>query len=323
MPEPNVPFTMHGTDVPAGKTRRIEIPVSTLSTGTQLSLPVAIVNGRYSGPRLLLSAAIHGDELNGVEIVRQILNDIDPRSLRGTIIATPVVNVFGYLMQTRNLPDRRDLNRSFPGSKSGSLASRLAHLFLETIVSKADFGVDFHTGSGGRTNIAQIRGNLHDEQTFAAALQFGAPVVVQARERANSLRAIASSRGLPMLVFEGGEALRFDRDAIKIGVQGVWRLMGHLGMRPGTNEPLKKPPFVAGSSTWLRTSRGGVFHEATRPGDKVKEGENLGVVMDIYGRTRARVVAPWPGMVIGMVCNPLVSRGDAVLHLASAKPFTL
>jgi predicted deacylase len=122
-----------------------------------------------------------------------------------------------------------------------------------------------------------------------------------------------------MLVFEGGEALRFDREAIRIGVQGVWRLMGHLGMRPGSNEPLKKPPFVAGSSTWLRTSRGGVFHEATGPGDKVKEGEVLGVVMDIYGRTRAKVVAPWAGMVIGMACNPLVSRGDAVLHLARAE----
>lgn len=319
MPEPNSPFVIHGCSVPAGKTQRTEIPVSTLSTGTQLSLPVAVVNGRYAGPRLLLSAAIHGDELNGVEIVRQILNSVDPRSLRGTIIATPVVNVFGYLMQTRNLPDRRDLNRSFPGSKGGSLASRLAHLFMESIVTKADFGMDFHTGSGGRTNIAQIRGNLHDPTTRAAAFEFGAPVVLQARERANSLRAIASSRGLPMLVFEGGEALRFDRDAIRIGVSGVWRLMAHLGMRPGSIEPLKRPPFVAGSSIWLRTPRGGVFHDAIRPGDKVKAGETLGVVMDIYGRKRAKVVAPWNGMVIGMVCNPLVSRGDAILHLAKAE----
>ena len=319
MLELNTTFNFKGTDVPPGKARRVEIPVSTLSTGTQLSLPVAIVNGKYAGPKLLLSAAIHGDELNGVEIVRQILNDVDPRSLRGTLIATPVVNVFGYLMQTRNLPDRRDLNRSFPGSKSGSLASRLAHLFLESIVSRADFGIDFHTGSGGRTNIAQLRGNLYDPRTRAAAFEFGAPVLLQARERANSLRAIAASRGLPMLVFEGGEALRFDRDAIRIGVQGVWRLMLHLGMRPGTNEPLKKKPFVAASSTWLRTPRGGMFHVSTQPGDTVKSGEILGVVMDIYGRLRARIVAPHNGMVIGMVCNPLVSRGDAVLHLAHSE----
>lgn len=305
--------------VPVGKSRRIEIPVSTLSTGTQLSLPVTIVNGRYVGPRLLLSAAIHGDELNGVEIVRQILSDVDPRSLRGTIVAVPVVNVFGYLTQTRLLPDRRDLNRSFPGSKSGSLASRLAHLFLTTIVSKVDFGLDFHTGSGGRTNIAQVRGDMSNPVTKAAAMEFGAPVVLAARERANSLRAVASARGLPMLVFEGGEALRFDREAIRIGVAGVWRLMAHLGMRPGTNEPLKRPPFFAQTSSWLRTSRGGVFHTATNPGDKVKAGETLGVVMDIYGRTRAKVTAPWAGMVVGMACNPLVSRGDAVLHLARAE----
>ncbi|MBL8066152.1 MAG: succinylglutamate desuccinylase/aspartoacylase family protein, partial [Chthonomonadaceae bacterium] len=151
------------------------------------------------------------------------------------------------------------------------------------------------------------------------ALVFGAPVVLQARERANSLRAIASQRGLPMLVFEGGEASRFDRDAVKVGVQGVWRVMGHLGMRAGGVEPLKHPPFVAGSSVWLRTKRGGVFHPAVELGDKVSEGETLGVVMDIYGRKRAKVTAPRRGMVIGVLCHPLVSRGDAVLHLARAR----
>ncbi|MBS1723273.1 MAG: succinylglutamate desuccinylase/aspartoacylase family protein [Armatimonadetes bacterium] len=310
---------MNGVQVQPGRTTRLEIPFSQLSLGTQFSIPVTVVNGRYAGPRLVLSAAIHGDELNGIEIVRRVLADVDARSLRGTIVAVPVVNVFGYLMQSRYLPDRRDLNRSFPGSKSGSLASQLAHLFLTKIMAQADFGIDLHTGSGGRTNIAQVRGNLKEPATRAAAIVFGAPVAVQARERANSLRAVAASRGLPMLVFEGGEALRFDRETIAMGADGIARVMAHLGMRNGIPAPPKRKTFVAGSSTWLRTGRGGVFHAATFPGDRVKKGEILGVTMDIYGRARSKNIAPFDGMVIGMVCNPLVSRGDAVLHVAQAE----
>ncbi len=312
----NSPFQIQGFSVAPGKSQKFEVPISRLSTGTQLSLPATILNGKYSGPKLLLSAAIHGDELNGIEIVRRILSETDPRTLRGTIIATPVVNVFGYLTQTRYLPDRRDLNRSFPGSKSGSLAAQIAHLFLQTFVSRADFGIDFHTGSGGRTNLAQVRGNFLDEPTREAALVFGAPAAIQARERANSLRAIAAKRGLPMLVFEGGESLRFDPEAIRFGVEGVSRVMIHLGMKVGTIDPPKRPSFVAESSTWLRTSRGGLFHPTTQLGDRVKASEPLGVTMDIYGRIRTRLLAPHSGMVIGIVTQPIVSRGDAVIHLA-------
>ncbi len=309
-------MSLAGTPVPAGKSVRVEIPVARLSTGTEVHVPVTVVNGRHEGPKLLLSAAIHGDELNGVEIVRQVVADVDPRSLRGTLIAVPVVNVFGYLTQSRYLPDRRDLNRSFPGSAKGSLASQLAHLFVSKIVSHADFAIDFHTGSDGRTNVPQIRADLGDGTTRMAALEFGAPVVLHAKLRANSYRATAAGRGLPMLLFEGGETMRFEREVIRIGVQGVWRVMGHLGMRPGTNEALRPGPFVAGDSSWLRARHGGLFHTATFPGDRVKKGEVLGRVMDVFGRQRAKVVAPWDGMVVGMVVNPQVTRGDGLLHLA-------
>ncbi|MBS1713152.1 MAG: succinylglutamate desuccinylase/aspartoacylase family protein [Armatimonadetes bacterium] len=320
MPEPNGPLVFNGVQVQPSKTARIEIPFSTLSLGTQFSIPVTVVNGKYAGPKLVLSAALHGDELNGIEIVRRVLDDTDPRSLRGTVIAVPVVNVFGYLMQSRYLPDRRDLNRSFPGSKSGSLASQLANLFLTKIVGRADFGIDLHTGSGGRTNAPQIRCNLQDPKTRAAALEFGAPIIVQARERANSLRAVAASRGLPMLLFEGGEALRFDQAAIRVGSQGILRVMTYLGMKAGHNDPPPKKPFVAEGSSWLRTARGGVFHATAYPGDLVKKGETLGMTTDIYGRSRSKTVAPYDGMIIGMACNPLVSRGDGVLHIARREP---
>lgn len=320
MPDPNGPIVLNGVQVLPSKTARIEIPFSTLSLGTQFSIPVTVVNGKYAGPKLLLSAAIHGDELNGIEIVRRVLEETDARSLRGTLIAVPVVNVFGYLMQSRYLPDRRDLNRSFPGSKSGSLASQLAHLFLTKIVSHADFGIDLHTGSGGRSNTPQVRCNLQDPATRAAALEFGAPVIVQARERANSLRAVAAAKGLPMLLFEGGEALRFDPAAIKIGSQGIVRVMTYLGMKIGQNDPPAKKPFVASGSSWLRTARGGVFHATAYPGDLVRQGETLGMTTDIYGRARSKTVAPYDGLIIGMACNPLVSRGDGVLHIARREP---
>ena len=184
------------------------------------------------------------------------------------------------------------------------------------VYKRQDFGIDLHTGSGGRTNTPQIRCNLNDPATRTAALEFGAPVIVQARERANSLRAVAAARGLPMLLFEGGEALRFDPESIRIGSQGILRVMVHLGMKIGTNDPPGRRPFVAEGSTWLRTLRGGMFHAAAYPGDTVKKGEILGMTTDIYGRSRSKTIAPDDGLIIGMASNPLVSRGDGVLHIA-------
>ncbi|MCW5939630.1 MAG: succinylglutamate desuccinylase/aspartoacylase family protein [Fimbriimonadaceae bacterium] len=316
MPAHREPLIVAGHEVQPGKSKRFEIPVAVLSTGTPVSIPVTVIHGAHPGPKLLISAAIHGDEINGVEIVRQILADSGPKTLRGSIVAVPVLNVFGYLMGSRYLPDRRDLNRSFPGSAKGSLASQMAHLFLSKLVSHADFAIDLHTGSGGRTNLPQIRANLGHEPTRQAAMAFGAPIVIQARLRANSYRAVAASRGLPILLYEGGEAHRFDRESIRVGVEGIWRVMAHLGMRLSHQEPYVPLPFVASETTWIRTSRGGVLHCAAHPGDMVQAGELLGRTTDIYGKTRSRIVAPWSGMIIGMACNPLVTRGDGVLHVA-------
>lgn len=305
-----------GAEVPAGTKHRLEMFVSSLSTGTPLTVPVIVVHGRLPGPRLILSAAIHGDEINGTEICRQVLDRVDPFALHGTLIVVPVVNVFGFITQSRYLPDRRDLNRSFPGSAKGSLASRLAHLFLTRLVKLCNYGIDFHTASAGKRNLPQIRANLKDPRTKELAQVFGAPVCIQARERAQSLRAVASSMGIPMLLFEGGEVLRFEKDVIETGVAGTLRVLRHLGMITTIQEEPASPPLIARDAGWIRSPRGGILHLDVGLGDSVQQRQQLGTITDMYGTVRAKVIAPDSGTVVGCATNPLVSRGDALLHLA-------
>lgn len=310
------PLAILGKMVSPGTKERLELFVSALSTGTPLTVPVIVAHGRLAGPTLLLSAAIHGDEINGVEICRRVLGRIDPFALHGTVIAVPVVNVFGFITQSRYLPDRRDLNRSFPGSPKGSLASRLAHLFLDRVVSLCDIGIDFHTGSGGRRNLPQIRANLKDDTTRQLAEVFAAPVCVQARERAKSLRSVAAESGKTMLLFEGGEVLRFEEDVISIGVAGTLRVMKHLGMLPMIATEPCGSCLLARDGGWLRSTRGGILHLNVALGQTVERHEVLGSITDMFGNVRGKVVAQDAGMIIGHVTNPLVSRGDALVHLA-------
>lgn len=317
------PFVIASQSIQPGKTGRVELPVTTLATGTAVTIPVVVINGKYPGPTLLVSAAIHGDELNGIEIVRQVMASTQARRLHGTLVAAPVVNVFGYLMRTRYLPDRRDLNRSFPGSPKGSLAGRIAHLFLNQVVAKCDFGIDFHTGSNDRVNMPQIRANLLDEQTAEIARAFGPPVIVQSRVRAQSLRATVAQRGMPMLVYEGGEAARFDAEPIRVGLEGTLRVMKHIGMLNGDPIEASAPPIESPGSSWVRTPRGGIWHCEREIGDYVAVGDSLGKVMDIYGAVRRRVKAHFGGLIIGKTNNPLVSRGDAVLHIAHLEESSL
>ncbi len=202
--------------IPPGRSLRLDLPVSRLPTQTLLSLPITIVNGVTPGPRLWLSAALHGDELNGVEIIRQVLAKIKPKQLRGTLLAVPIVNVFGFIEQSRYLPDRRDLNRCFPGSENGSLASRLANLFMREIVSHSTHGIDLHTAAINRVNLPQIRGNLKDPETYRCAKAFGTKIIMHANTRDGSLRQAATKKGIPVLLYEAGEALRFNSQAIAI-----------------------------------------------------------------------------------------------------------
>lgn len=305
-----------GLTINPGTRRTLEIPVARLPTDTSLSLPVEVVNGLRPGPRLWVNAAVHGDELNGVEIIRQVLRLLRPRELAGTVIAVPIVNVFGFVNESRYLPDRRDLNRSFPGSPRGSLAAQLAHLFLTEVVQRCQYGIDFHTGSDHRTNLPQLRADLSDPDVLRLAEAFAAPVVVDAQYRDGSLRSVCSARGIPLLVYEGGEAHRFNERAIDVGVQGTLRVLATLGMRAASDGAPPAAPVLVRHTGWERARRSGIARIDVYPGQRVERGAQLGVIADALGARPTAVRASRSGIVLGYTRNPLVNRGDALVHIA-------
>ncbi len=314
----NPAFEIAGVVVPPGRRRLLDLPADRLVTGTELKIPAAVVNGRHPGPWLWITGAVHGDELNGVEIVRRVVEATDARKLAGAIVAVPIVNVLGFIDGSRYLPDRRDLNRSFPGSHRGSSASRLARLIYDNVIAKCDVGIDFHTGSDHRANLPQIRADLDDPQTRQLALAFGAPLMVHAKLRDGSLRQAGNELGKPVLVYEGGEAHRFDRDAIEMAVAGTLRVMAEMEMIARTGA-FDAKPIEARSSTWLRARRSGILRLETGLGDHVDTGQTIGTIGDALGGRPSRIVVKRPGWVVGIAQRPLVNRGDAVVHVAHAE----
>ena len=302
--------------VAPGQQRSFELPVSRLATQTLVSLPVTVINGIESGSTLWLSAAIHGDELNGVEIIARVLAKINPQKLRGTIIAVSIVNVFGFVEQSRYLPDRRDLNRSFPGSENGSLASRLAHLFMREIVDRSNYGIDLHTAAVHRINLPQIRANLEDEATLDCARAFGAPLMMHSNTRDGSLRQAATKKGIPVLLYEAGEALRFNPLAIEVGVSGIFGVMKHLEMYQHDLAPTIGESLQASKSRWIRASCAGIFHLLVSLGDRVHKKQELGYITNAFGENRVSIRAKIEGVVISHIQNPLVNQGDAIIHIA-------
>jgi predicted deacylase len=308
--------SINGVDIGPGQRTRVEIPIARFPTQTELCLPVEVLNGVREGPRLWLNAAIHGDELNGIEIIHRVLKQIDPELLSGSLLAVPIVNVFGFIHQDRYLPDRRDLNRSFPGSKSGSLAAQTANLFMREIVARSTHGVDLHTGSNHRTNLPQVRGDLDDPETRRCAIAFGAPMVVHGKAPTGSLRNAVARKGIPIIVYEAGEPQRFDTEAIACGVAGVLRLMAALGMRDGSDDPPAAPMLEARKRSWIRARRSGILRLETGLGDTVRKQQRIGSIEEVLGSESVPVVSPYDGVIIGHTSNPLVYRGDAVAHLA-------
>lgn len=284
-----------------------------------LSLPVTVINGRRPGPCLWLSAAIHGDELNGVEIIRRVIKPLQPRHLAGCVVAVPVVNIFGLLEQSRYLPDRRDLNRSFPGSSRGSLAARLAALFMREVVSQCTHGIDLHTAAVHRINLPQIRANLEDPQTYEFAIAFGAPVMIHAAMRDGSLRQAAAKNNIPTLLYEAGEALRFDETAIQTGVEGIRRSLAYLEMINPPPDPPTIPLMEASVTKWVRASRGGIWHRQVELGQAVEARQRLGFITDTFGNKPTYLRSPITGLVIGHSQTPLVNQGDALIHIAQVK----
>lgn len=308
--------------VAPGERKSINLPIADLYTGTSLYMPVKVIRGKRAGPVLFVSAAVHGDELNGVEIIRRLLVQKSLRSIRGTLIAVPVVNVHGFLNQSRYLPDRRDLNRSFPGSAKGSIAARMADTFINEIVSKAEYGIDLHTGAINRSNLPQIRANLDDAVTSELAHSFGAPVLLNASIRDGSLRSCAADRDFPLLVYEAGEALRFDEVSIRAGLRGVLRLMRYLEMlspTKSTKSPKRIEPVIAASTSWVRAPASGIVSRKVELGARVVESQTLATVGDPLGEAQEKVFAPFDGIVIGRNNLPLAHEGDALFNVAAFK----
>jgi predicted deacylase len=313
----NRSITIGGVEVAPGQRRSIELEVARLYTHMPTTMPLQVVCGKREGPVLFVSAAVHGDELNGVEIIRRLLNVELLQKLKGTLIAVPIVNLHGFLHTSRYLPDRRDLNRSFPGSESGSLAARIADLFMSEVVSRSTHGIDLHTGAVHRANLPQIRANLDDATTFELARAFATPVVLNAAVRDGSLRAAAMSNEIPVLLYEAGEALRLDEICIRGGVEGIIRVMRHLGMLPRSRKKAPFDPIVARSSSWVRAPQSGIFRAYVSLGERVTKGQTvLGVIADPFGEQEQEVRAPFGGIVIGRLNLPLVNEGDAVYHIA-------
>jgi predicted deacylase len=310
-----------GTEVAPGERATIDLPLARVFSHLDLNMVVQVVRGRRSGPTLCVAAGIHGDEINGVEIVRRLLRQKSLARMRGTLIAVPVVNVFGFIQQTRYLPDRRDLNRSFPGSERGSLAARLAHLFMNEVIAHCDYCIDLHTAAVHRTNLPQIRATLNgNEEVTRLARAFGAPVIIDSKVREGSLREATLARGIPLILYEAGEALRIDDIAVRAGVRGTLSVMREIGMLAKSSGRRKRhPPTIAIDSSWVRATGSGMLQSNVKLGAHVREGDLLGRLMNPYGEGEFRIVSDVEGIVIGMTQIPLLNEGDAAFHVAEVK----
>ncbi len=304
-----------GKRVAPGSDECVIVNIARLPSGTKLDLPVYVFRSKRPGPVVLLSGGLHGDEINGIEIVRRMLEKSEFAHLEsGTVIAIPVMNVFGFLNFSREVPDGKDVNRSFPGSSTGSLAARVAHFLTKEILPLADFGIDFHTGGASRFNFPQVRYASSDSKAFELAQVFGAPVILQSGLIDKSLRKQAHKMNCSILVYEGGESLRINEEVIQEGIKGAKRVLKHLGMLATAPQPSVNP-VVCSKSTWIRAKRSGIYRGQLISGMAVAKNDLLGRITDPFGDFSIKVKSPQPGFIIGHNNMPVVNQGDALLHL--------
>ncbi|TRD22214.1 succinylglutamate desuccinylase/aspartoacylase family protein [Palleronia caenipelagi] len=311
------PFEIGDIRIAPGTRQTVDLPVSALADHTPVHMSVHVVHGKRPGPVLFVSAAIHGDEIIGVEIARRLLSAPQLGTLRGTLLVVPIVNTFGFLNRSRYLPDRRDLNRSFPGHENGSLAARMAHIFMAEIVSRADLGIDLHSAAIHRTNLPQIRVSASSPATLELAEAFGAPLILRAKLRDGTLRSEARARGVDALLYEAGEALRFDEMSARIGASGCLRVMHRLGMIGARGLGRRAAePVTARETSWVRAPASGLLRLFRETGEEVRAGQTLGIVADPFGETEFEIPAPSDGLILGRATMPVVNEGDAIYHIA-------
>ena len=310
-------LTVAGVKIKPGSQAAVRIPVARLYTHTEMAMPVHVLHGRREGPRLFVCGAVHGDEILGTEIIRRLIQRKRLKSIRGTLLAVPVVNVYGFLQHSRYSPDRRDLNRFFPGSEKGSLTSQLAGTFMEEVVRGSTHGIDLHAGSNYRSNLPQVRAAIDDPETLRLAKSFKVPVIINAKTREGSLRQAAIEMGVTTLLYEAGEALRFDEMAIRAGVRGIISVMDELGMLKAKRAAASEiDPLVADTTSWIRAPASGILKMNVPLGERVTRNSKIGDIADPFGGEETNIRSPVSGMVIGRLNMPLVHQGDAVIHIA-------
>ncbi|RXG31248.1 succinylglutamate desuccinylase/aspartoacylase family protein [Leeuwenhoekiella palythoae] len=308
-----------GEKIAPGQRRTLNFNLAKLYTTTSVEVPIIIQRAKKPGPCILITAGIHGDEINGVEIVRQVISKKINRPARGTIICIPVINVFGFLNMERAFPDGRDLNRVFPGTQNGSLASRFAYQFTNKILPLADFCMDFHTGGGSRFNVAQIRVDPDKEELMQYAKLFGAPFIVYSKNISKSYRSTCEKMNIPVLLFEGGKSQISDKDIARAGVHGVMRILSHFKMLSKDFEAPQqsKDSITIKSSSWLRAKYSGLLHLKSTCGDFVEKNEVIATITDPYGTFRHKVKASNDGYIINTNEASLVYQGDAIFHIST------
>ncbi|MBA6152140.1 succinylglutamate desuccinylase/aspartoacylase family protein [Gelidibacter maritimus] len=310
-------ITILGEEIPLGASREINFNIAKLHTATKIEIPIIIERSKTPGPTILFSAGIHGDEINGVDIVRQLIARRINRPKRGTIICMPILNIFGFLNSKRAFPDGRDLNRMFPGSANGSLASRVAHRLMHEIIPDVDLIIDFHTGGASRFNAAQIRIVKNHPELDDLARVFGAPFVLYSNHIAKSFRNACFQLGKPILLYEGGKSFFVDDNISKVGVEGVKRILAHYDMlhhRIKANRP-KLPTVFIEESKWIRAKQSGMFKSVVSVNTKVKVDDVLGQITDPYGKVYHEVKTTLEGYVINVNEASLVYQGDALFHI--------
>lgn len=306
---------IRGHKIGLGESKLIKIPIDRLPTGTLIEIPVYIFNGKELGPTVLLQAGLHGDEVNSVELIRRMLIDKSYKIYRGCVIVVPLLNIFGFLNLSREMHGK-DVNRSFPGSKKGSLASRMAYQHMNDLIKNVDFGIDFHTGGDQRNNFPQIRFTPEDERAVRLAKIFNAPFMFGSKLIPKSFRNECFKNNIPVLVFEGGESLRLDELSIEKGINGTLNVLRYFNMiSKKVNIPKMEKSILINKRKWIRAEIAGLFSLKVNNGDAVKKEQTLGFIMDTYGETKFEIKSPKNGYIIAVNNFPIVNMGDALFHI--------
>lgn len=312
-------ITVNGEEIFPGEEKKVDVNIARLPSHSDIDISITVSSADEPGPVLMLMGGLHGDEINGIEIVRRTLERKLHQPQRGTVIAIPILNVYGFINFSRSVPDGKDVNRSFPGNKNGSLASRVAYYLMKDIIPQIDFGIDFHTGGAARTNYPQVRCVMKDPENVKMAEAFHAPFTLDSPYRPKSLRQSAAKSGKRILVYEGGESLRFDEYAIEEGIAGMRRLMKYLGMTDDNPPVPGHKNKIIKHSSWIRARYSGVFRSMVKAGQEVEKKQVVGTLADPFGEFVYQIKSHTDGYVIGLNNNPVIHQGDALMHIGVIK----